>query len=417
MTVNPIIDEKELPRWSVSAKRPAPKADTRLVFVDSARRVHAPEQPMTLSEVVWGGLRRMYEVDLREHDAEFRAQVPCAEKGFYFDVHFSFSWRVGDAAQIVRDGRTDVTSVYQRHLVEKVSEQSERYSLEDRLTAERTLKTMLSAELPLPEGIVIRNCVLTLSLGTEAEAHLKNRTLASFENETRELRHRANLDQAQRDQVELSATDEIAVLKGRLRADHQRRQLATEQELNARRNELELEAEQHRLELDRQRRLAEAATELQVAELQRRLELQQAAHRLELEEQSRRQELTIKAERMRFYQSALESGNVSSLIPIFLDEHPKDVGQLLNLMLAQHRENREHSRKVLQAMLEAGMVNGHDLDDTRRAALQNLLSGLTTGALGVGIEDGAAPAIETARETPDDDPDDDDDTDDDDSDD
>jgi hypothetical protein len=352
---NPILGETELPRWSVSAPRPVPKANTRLVFVDGKGRVHAPAQPMTLSEVVWGGLRRMYEVDMREYPAKFHAQVPCREKGFSFDVDFELSWRVHDPERIVRDGRTDV---------------------------ERALKRALAGASTLPEGISVRNCALTLSLGAEADAHFKSRTIAEFATETRHIEHAATIDKARHDKVEVAAQDEIEVLKGELRAQHRRRQL---------------EEQQHLATLKSQVEIAEVKAQLAVAELKQQLERQQEEHRLEIEAERQRAAIKVKAERMDFYGKALESGSVASLIPIFLDEHPAEVGQLLNLLVAQHRDNRENAIKVLEAMLEAGMVNGRDLDETRRAALQNLLRGLSTSALGSSIDEVKPAAIERTR--------------------
>lgn len=366
---NPILSEAELQRWSVSAPRPTPKANTRLVFVDSKGHVLAPPRPMTLSEVVWGGLRRVYEVDMREHRARFHAQVPCREKGFSFDVHFELSWRVHDPARVVKDGRTEVGPVYRSYLVERVSELSERYGLEERLAAERALKQALAEVSTLPEGIQLRNCALTLSLGVEAEAHFKSRTIAAFDSETRQLEHRATIDRTGLDKTELEARDEVDTLKGELRSQHQRRQLETQRELDALKHLLETQEAEHQVILEQ--------------------------HRLEIEQERNKSELQVKTARMEFYAKALASGNgAASLLPIFLDEHPEDVGRLLELLLAQQRDEMENTRKVLEAMLQAGVANGRDLDEPKRLALQNLLRGLSTGVLGAPVESPRPPAIE-----------------------
>jgi hypothetical protein len=394
---NPILSEAELPRWNVSASRPVPKATSRLVFVDSKGRVLAPEHPMTLGEVVWGGLRRMYEVDIAEHRAQFHAQVPCREKGFSFDVEFQLSWRVNDPARIVQDGCEDVGPVYRSYLIERVSELSERYGLEDRLAAEQALKQALAGVSDLPEGISLRKCALTLSLGPEAHEHFRSRTLNAFDTETRHMRHADALDEARLGKSELAAQDEIEVLKGELRAKHRLRQLEQEQELGTLKNQLELQETQHRLALERQRQLAEATAQLEIDELKRQLERQRAEHQLEIESQRGQRQLEVKLERMGFYKKALEGGNLASLIPLFLDEDSGNVGQLINLVVNQDRDNRENARKVLEVMLEAGVVNGRQLDDARRAALQKLLQGLNADPFGSADD---KPAIEPVQEEP-----------------
>jgi hypothetical protein len=323
----------------------------------------------------------MYEVDMSEHRTRFRGQVPCRESGFMFDIEFQLSWRVTDPARIVQDGRRDVGEVYRGYLIDRVSALSERYGLEQRLIAERALKEELAGDHSLPEGLLLRNCGFTLSLGAEADAHFKARTLVAFEKE------------------ELQGRDEVEVLKGELRAQHRQRQLEQEHKILALQHQIEMERRQHELEMERVRELAQLGVQREIAELKRPLELDEAEHQIAIEGTRRRAELLGKAERIEFYQQALERGDVESLITLTLTDHPGDVRQVLNLVLNQRQENRENARKILETMLEAGTVSVRDLDETRRAALRTLLQGLGTDALGTSIEDREQTALDDRPST------------------
>lgn len=195
MTDNPILRDEVLGRFSISAPRPVPTAHTRLVFVDSRGQLHAPLGPLTLGETVWRGLCRVYEVDMAEHAAECQFKLPCREKGFSFDADLRFAWRVHLPERIVQDGRTDVAPLYTWHLRSCLLEHSEEYGLEERETAQRALGAKLADQMMLAEGITILRCTLTLSLGTEAERYLADRTRALYAKEALGRARRAQLEE------------------------------------------------------------------------------------------------------------------------------------------------------------------------------------------------------------------------------
>src|SRR5215813_6354541 len=116
MTDNPILREEEMSRWNISQSRPVPRPDTRFVFTDGRGRTYAPPQPITIGEAIWGNLRRMHEVDMAEHSDSFDCQLPCQEKGFYFDAKVQLAWRVHSPEQIVTDRRTEVAGLYRGYL-------------------------------------------------------------------------------------------------------------------------------------------------------------------------------------------------------------------------------------------------------------------------------------------------------------
>jgi hypothetical protein len=376
VTDNPILREEEMGRWDISTPRPVPKADTRLVFIDGRGKVFAPVQPITIGEAVWGNLRRMYEIDVAEHAASFESRLPCREKGFYFEVDIHLSWRIHDPAQIVADRRTDVGQIYRGYLTEALLEYSENYGLEQRVEAERALKAGLGVAAALPQGLTITSCRMGLSLGPEAEEHLANRTRAGFAVETGGLEHEAKLIQFERDQAALARQHEVDTLRGQHRGEHQKRQFEHEAEIAKLRRAMEIEQQEH----------------------ERLLASDRAQHELQLEKQRLTHDLELSAQRREMYQQALDQGQLGLLL-LFLDKHPEDVGQLINLLRSDRHEIDQNSMRVLEGMLHAGLLDGPAMDETGRQALQNLLRGLRLDALdSLGLK-GASPlghASETA---------------------
>lgn len=383
---NPIIAVREIKgRWRVTADRPAPDATSRMVYVDKAGRRFAPERPATTGEMLWRGIRHCYEVDVAEHQASFACEVPCKEKGFYFDAHVTLRWRVHDPDRIVADGRRDVRPVYEAYLVNRMAGLSEQYSLENRLDAERALAAAIAEKVTLPEGVLLYGCTVRLTVDDRAEAQFRSRTTAEFDKESREQRSSAFVHEQELRLNETTAANEVERLRREQELRHQVAELQAKQQIAELQRQLKEMEQRHQLELDRVRRLGEAQTQVEVTRIERDEELRKAEHDMALEARRSHHGLEIKIERVEFYRKELEGGNVAALIPILLEESPDTIGQVVNLMLAQHRDNIENNRKILQAMLEASMVNGRDLDETRRTALRNILEGLSTGALAATI--------------------------------
>jgi len=320
LSTNPIIDDKEMPRWRVNSPRPVPKADTCLVFVDGKGEVYAPQQPITLGQAVWGNLRRFYEVDLAEHSAELALQLPCAEKGFYFDAALHFRWRVHGPDVIVRDRRTDVVPVYTDYLDSFLSDFSEHYGLEERDRAQRELQQKLNDPMITTEGITIVRCGIKLTLGDAAETHLRRRTETTFA-----------LEAGQQDfRVQTQVGDH--------RGEHQKRQERLETELE------DLRHERQRVQQMHENAMAQV-------------------------------ELKAKFERMTMYGQALKEGNSSALL-FLLDQNKGDIGPVLKLVLAERSNNLQNSRELAINLVDRGLLNGADVDPAAQRALQNLIDGL-----------------------------------------
>ena len=347
MSTNPILREEEMAGWRVSARRPIPKGNASLVFVDGRGQVHAAKQAVTLGEAVWGNLRRLYEVDTAEHDASFSGQLPCQEKGFSFDFTIQLSWQVHLPDQIVRDGRRDVAPLYTRYLTELCKEHSEEYGLEQRDQAERKLSEELVEPLVLPEGITLRRCSIDLSLGDEAEAHVAAEARARFDANRAKLAHEARVQDARYATAEKGVTHELDILVGTQRGEHKRRQLDLEAEL---------------------------------AEQRYKLEKLEADHKLALARQQADFQMALQADRMTMYAQALSTGDLG-LIPLVLAQNPADAVKVLDLALEQRHVSFEQSRQLVATLLDADLVSGADLDPAKQTALRTLLGGLGSEAL------------------------------------
>lgn len=347
MTDNPIIREEEMTPWRLSARRPVPKGDSSLVFVDGRGRIHAAKQAITVGETVWGNLRRLYEVDTAEHDASFSGQLPCREKGFSFDFTLHLSWQVHRPEQIVRDGRRDVRPLYERYLTDRCKQYSEEYGLEDREEIERKLRQELSEPMVLDGGITVRRCTISLSLGEEAERHLASLTRAVFDAREAELAHKARVQGTRYATAEQHVIHELDTLKGEQEGEH---------------------------------KVREAQQEAALAALQRQRERLDAEHQLDLARQREAHQQELRLARMRMYEEALASSSYG-VIPLLLAQNPDDVREVLDLAIGQRASNFDGAAQLVKTLAEAQLIDGVDLDPAKQQALKTLLEGLGSEAL------------------------------------
>jgi hypothetical protein len=169
---NPILRAEPVQLFGARMKRPTPKAHTTVVYLGARNQLFHPEGPLTWSGLAFRNLQRLYEIDLSEHTAEVASWVPCRERGYYFDATVRLRWKVVHPDRIVRDGRRDVTPLYEDHVADVLRRHSERFSFEERLRAQQTMQCALDAEKDLDEGIRITRYFLELHLQEELEEHV-----------------------------------------------------------------------------------------------------------------------------------------------------------------------------------------------------------------------------------------------------
>ena len=91
---NPILHVEELPRRPWSRPRATPGATH--VYLTRSDRYLAPRGGLTLGEMWWYGLSRLYVVDTTGHRVDISRDVLSHESGLTVPVAVSCSWRVAD---------------------------------------------------------------------------------------------------------------------------------------------------------------------------------------------------------------------------------------------------------------------------------------------------------------------------------
>jgi hypothetical protein len=345
--------------------RPAPRADTTLVFTDVKGRIVAPGRPVTMGESVFGGLRMLYEVDLADHATSFEFDLPCRSDAYFFHARVRLTWRVHDPEEVVRRRVDDGDRVCQDFVEDAMSHISRRYDLEASDRAEEEMSAALGTHpLEIDRGVTITECRVRLWLDPAAKEHVTKVTRAHHEKKEKVAQHEVD------------------------RVAQQHRQ------------ELERRDQEEELRLARARQEAEDLASQLRNEAELRIASAREAH-----------ELAMKKQRMGFYQQAIQLGN-GSLLLLQLTEHPGDVRSVIDLILTQETTVFENNRDFLATLSTAGLLQDADVDASRREALDNLIRSLRPNPVAgiIGRDDPAitarapdpATASSSASDTPDD---------------
>ncbi|KAA2254864.1 hypothetical protein F0L68_29210 [Solihabitans fulvus] len=107
---NPILTERQVRRFEFLRQKPMVRARVALVFATlrSGHVVFRPDNPPTMGELLWKGIRAAYEVDMGMHQIRIDGDLPSAGDAFPFHAEIDVQWRVDDPSKIVKDGISDV---------------------------------------------------------------------------------------------------------------------------------------------------------------------------------------------------------------------------------------------------------------------------------------------------------------------
>ena len=142
---------------------------------------------------------------------------------------------------------------------------------------------------------------------------------------------------------------------------------------------LSLEAEARTL--IRNTRSTQAQVEQEKIRLQNEIELEK--HRQELEQQrlefeiakarqSQQFEMYMMQQKTKFYGEMLQSGQLQ-LLALQLTQNPQDIQLVVQYLNQQKQSDREHQLTILKTLLEADTIEGWQLSEVGKNALQNLI--------------------------------------------
>ncbi|UKP00517.1 hypothetical protein [Nostoc sp. UHCC 0870] len=340
ISYNPIISKEELLRWDILNKIPVPDANTALVFVGNGQptiTITEGQKGLTRGEIVWGKYSLVYKVDLSDFPIGFECKLPCATDAFDFQAEVKFTCSVREPEMIIRRNVTNISSVLQHLIIDEMRRISRRYEVEESGAAEQEISNNLRAKIH-HEGFNLKTLYVTLSLEEEARERIRRKKRLSEEHELEKIR------------------------------------LQQEAELQTKRNKQE-----------RQEVKAGLLDEMEIQMLKQNLAKQQKIFE---EEQARRQELfqlEIMKQRTEFYSTMLQAGQWQ-MLALQLAQNPQDVPLILESLNQQKLLEREHQIKMLKILIDTDAVEGWQLSEVGKRALQEL----------VGLTEQTTPALEEA---------------------
>jgi hypothetical protein len=332
-TYNPILSTEDLARRGLLQRPPIPEPGVALVCSGNGKPLLTlvqGQKTLTWGEARWG-YNKLYRVDMTEHSLSFQCDVPCKGDAFRFHAEITFRCSVRDPETVVNRNIIDVAQWIKSSVEEIMRIVSRKYDVKDSGNAETEMRNVVNKAI-YESGFNLSNFILKLSLQQEVADWI-------------------------RDQTRLQ--EEIRLEK-------------TKQNLVWEKTQFEVEQEEQKVELERKRIEKQQALEndLRLKDLQAKLQHQALEQRLA--QQQAEFELKLIEQKTKFYSSILQSGNFH-LLALQLAQSPEDVRAILQVLNQQKQVEREHNIRILQTLLDADVVEGWQLTEVGKRALQELI--------------------------------------------
>lgn len=136
---NPITAERQVTRLEFLYRRPPVCARTARVFVTSSGRCveYRPEKQPTTGELLFSGVRTMYDVDLSVHVTQLEAAPPSNGDKIAFSANIDLIWQVIQPSKVVLSGVSDVRQAVAPVLLRRLRSVTRQFQIEDPEKAER----------------------------------------------------------------------------------------------------------------------------------------------------------------------------------------------------------------------------------------------------------------------------------------
>ncbi|SER23021.1 SPFH domain / Band 7 family protein [Lentzea xinjiangensis] len=199
-----LITKLEPSRSDLFRDRPMPGGERATVYLDRKGGLYQSDRPLTAGEIAINKPRTVYLVDTAVHPFTLALDLPAQEDAFPFHAEVSARWRVGDPCEAVRTSLSDAGQVLAPYLKQTLREISTSYAIEERPAAERAMIRYFSDQgpLPLPQGVLLVHCSVSLSLDGPALEELRKRkqhewNAKEWERQNTTIHRNAALEEAQ----------------------------------------------------------------------------------------------------------------------------------------------------------------------------------------------------------------------------
>jgi hypothetical protein len=160
---SPIVGERQVGRFEFLYRRlPVTARLARVLVTSSGRRVvYGPGKQPTTGELLWGGVRMVYDVDLGSHVTQIVAAPPSRGDKIAFRADIDVIWHVTDASAVVLAGVDDVRRITAPSLLCRLRAVTRRYEIADSKIAEEAANhelrnSTVGADLGLSLEVFIR---------------------------------------------------------------------------------------------------------------------------------------------------------------------------------------------------------------------------------------------------------------------
>jgi hypothetical protein len=171
----PIIGEYRVGRLEFITRRAPARPWTATVFVhkNGAMTTFRGGKQPTVLQMLWGGFRSQYEVDMSLRRLTLGITLPSAGDAFVFRAAVDVQWRVVDPEVVVRTGITDVRRILVPQLLEGLRQETRSLQIGDVESAEKAAAACfapgwLEAEHGLWTKVLVR-----LRMDKQAEHNLR----------------------------------------------------------------------------------------------------------------------------------------------------------------------------------------------------------------------------------------------------
>jgi hypothetical protein len=335
----PLVVRTELNRTALLKSPPMSSADSALVFLDKAGRLHDLGRPLTRGEMAWHTPKAVFEVDTAVRTTSFELELPAEEEAFTFTAKVVVHWRVTDVMTAVRCGLTNAELVIRSAVEKGLRRISRAHPIEHSAAAEAAIRAHLDrGPVKLEQGLSLVGGVVSLHLDDDTRRHIAARTSRE---RTREV----------------------------IQGEHETAEL---------RAKLDIKQEFSRQEL----------------------EVQRAKFALQMADQEERHKLALEQMKMQFYSQALSEGNLN-LIALRLSSNREDVNDVINLFMRQRQLDYEGARGMLNSLLDNRLVNKRDVADIMARATAVVADHMTSTPFGMpGVTGRQNPALNGGHEHP-----------------
>lgn len=171
----PILGVHQLGRFRILHRRPPVRPWVARVFMLGNGRLveFGRDKQPTTGELLWGGYRALYEVDLSMQRLGLEIRLPSSGDAFVFRTIVDVQWRVTDPKLIVRTGITNIRTVMEPILLDGLRQASRALLADDVEAAEKTVNARFGHDWLIEQYGLWTRVLVRLRMDEQKEENLR----------------------------------------------------------------------------------------------------------------------------------------------------------------------------------------------------------------------------------------------------